>query len=115
MIQQANDAAESDRIARERITARNALESYVYQVRNLAHDAEKTQDRLSAGELAEVEESVREEIEWLEGNQDAEKEIFDERLREMETKLREILAKAYGGEGTHAHAYAEEEPDFHSM
>eukprot|EP00026_Physarum_polycephalum_P005184 Phypoly_transcript_05214.p1 GENE.Phypoly_transcript_05214~~Phypoly_transcript_05214.p1 ORF type:complete len:609 (+),score=179.93 Phypoly_transcript_05214:155-1981(+) len=115
MIREAQEAAEEDRIARERITSRNALESYVYQVRNLAHDADKTQDRLSAEELAQVEERVREEIEWLEDNQDAEKEVFDERLREMEERLRDVLAKVYGGERGYAHADEQEEPDFHSM
>ena len=116
MIREAEEAAEEDRTARERITARNSHEAYVYQVRNVVRDAEKTQDKLSAEEIAVVEERLREEIEWLEDNQDADKETFEERLRELEGKVKQIVAKVYAGEGGgYAHAPEQEQPDFHSM
>lgn len=116
MIREAEEAAESDRIARERVTARNAHEAYVYQVRNVVRDEEKTQGKLSADEISAVEECVREEIEWLEENPEVEKERYEERLKEMEEKVQKIIAKVYGGEqDAHTHSYEQEEPDFHSM
>jgi len=93
MVREAEEFAEEDRKVRERVDARNKLETYVYQVRS-AVDGSKMADTMDAEEKEKVEEAVREANEWLDGNADAEKE-YEEKLKELEDVCNPVISAVY--------------------
>ncbi|KAJ1286572.1 hypothetical protein BS78_03G363100 [Paspalum vaginatum] len=101
MVRDAEEFAEEDRKVRERVDARNKLESYVYQLKS-AVDGSKMADKMEAEEKEKVEEAVREANEWLDANLDAETDDYDEKLKELEDVCNPIISAVYqrsGGAG----------------
>jgi len=112
MVEEAEAAAEDDKVQKERVEARNSLENYVYQVRNTINDNEKLGDKISEDDKATIEEAVKDAIEWLDQNSLAEKDEFDEKYKEVEKIVQPIFSKLYGGAHAHHAGGADEEmPD----
>eukprot|EP00999_Lentomonas_sp_LEN2_P000194 NODE_118_length_2230_cov_150.488350_g95_i0.p1 GENE.NODE_118_length_2230_cov_150.488350_g95_i0~~NODE_118_length_2230_cov_150.488350_g95_i0.p1 ORF type:complete len:654 (-),score=252.39 NODE_118_length_2230_cov_150.488350_g95_i0:179-2140(-) len=104
MVNDAKAYEDDDRVQRERIEARNALENYAYSMKNTVND-EKVADKLDASDKQTVTDAVDEALRWLEGNQEASKEEFEDRQKELEGKCSPIFTKMYqgaGGEGADA-------------
>ncbi|KAJ6411385.1 hypothetical protein OIU84_008036 [Salix udensis] len=68
MVQETEEFAEEDRKVKEKIDARNILETYVYNMKNQVNDKDKLADKLQADEK-EIETAVKEVVEWLDDNQ----------------------------------------------
>merc|ERR1711998_349974 len=67
MVRAAEEYAEVDKKVKERIDARNGLESYLYNIKNMLDDDEKgLGDKLGESDKKELEETIEEAIEWLE-------------------------------------------------
>ncbi|XP_062182126.1 heat shock 70 kDa protein BIP4-like [Phragmites australis] len=98
MVREAEEFAEEDRKVRERVDARNKLETYVYNVKS-AVDGGKMADKMEAEEKDKLEEAVMEANEWLDGNPDAEKEDYDEKLRELEDVCNPVISAVYQRSG----------------
>jgi len=97
MIKEAEDAAEEDKKAKERVQSRNTLENYAYSIRNTINDEEKgVKGKLSPEDLSKVETAVKETTEWLEENLNAEKEDYDEKFKELESVVKPIFSSLYG-------------------
>ncbi|RLN23463.1 luminal-binding protein 3-like [Panicum miliaceum] len=94
MVREAEEFAEDDRKVRERVDARNKLETYVYQVKSAVDDSEMA-DKMDVEEKEKVEEAVRDANEWLDGNSDAEKEDYEEKLKELEDVCNPVISAAY--------------------
>merc|ERR1712185_724241 len=81
MVEEAEQYADEDKKVRERIEGRNSLESYVYSVRNTIN-AEASQATSSKDvEAKKAEEIMKETNEWLDENQNAEKEEYEEKQK----------------------------------
>lgn len=78
--------------------ARNQLENYAYQIRNILNDEEKSKG-LEADDKEALEAAVKETIEWIEENQMAEKDDFDEQYKKLEKVAQPIFGKLYQGQG----------------
>jgi L1 cell adhesion molecule like protein len=77
-----NDLAE-DELAAARITAKNSLESYSYNLRNSMTD-EKLADKFDAADKKKLEDAVNEAIRWLDASQEASKEEYEDKQKELE-------------------------------
>jgi len=101
MVREAEEFAEEDKAMKERIDARNALETYAYNMKNTIGDSDKLADKLEDDDKETIETAVKEALEWLEENQQAEREEYEEKLKEVEEVCNPIVSKAYaaGGEG----------------
>ncbi len=66
MVKEAEEMAEQDKQAREKIDARNGLENYAYQVKNAVNDEEKVGAKISADDKSKVTKAVEEALSWLE-------------------------------------------------
>uniref|UniRef100_A0A0E0L1N7 Uncharacterized protein n=1 Tax=Oryza punctata TaxID=4537 RepID=A0A0E0L1N7_ORYPU len=91
MVSDAEEFADEDRRHRERVDARNSLEAYVYSVKNAVVGG-KMADAMDGEEKEKVEEAVMKAYEWLDGNQDAGKEEYEEKLRELEDVCNPVSA-----------------------
>merc|ERR1712028_224996 len=82
MVKEAEDYAEEDKKIKDRIDARNGLESYLYNLKNTLDDDEKTGGKLSAEDKKELSDAVDEALDWLDENPEADKEDYDEKQKE---------------------------------
>lgn len=99
MVREAEEFAEEDKKVKERIDARNQLETYVYNMKNTVGDKDKLADKLEAEEKEKVEEALKEALEWLDDNQSAEKEDYEEKLKEVEAVCNPIVSAVYQRSG----------------
>uniref|UniRef100_A0A8C9TXK7 Endoplasmic reticulum chaperone BIP n=1 Tax=Scleropages formosus TaxID=113540 RepID=A0A8C9TXK7_SCLFO len=99
MVNDAERFADEDRKLKERIDARNELESYAYSLKNQVGDKEKLGGKLSAEDKEAIEKAVEEKIEWLESHQDSDTEEFQAKKKELEEVVQPIVSKLYGSAG----------------
>lgn len=99
MINDAEKFADDDKKVKERVEARNELESYAYSLKNQINDKEKLGGKLSDDDKETIEKAVTEHIEWLEGHQEAETEDFQQHKKDLEAAVQPIISKLYEGAG----------------
>ncbi|KAK8928761.1 putative mediator of RNA polymerase II transcription subunit 37c [Platanthera zijinensis] len=98
MVQEAEKYKSEDEEHKKKVEAKNALENYAYNMRNTIKD-EKIAGKLSAGDKKKIEETIEKAIEWLDGNQLAEAEEFEDKMKEIEGVCNPIISKMYQGAG----------------
>ncbi|KAF9005588.1 heat shock protein 70 family [Cyathus striatus] len=98
MVQEAEKYKAEDEAAAARITAKNGLESYAYNLRNSITD-EKLADKFEAGDKTKLETAVNEAIAWLDSSQEASKEEYEEKQKELESIANPIMQKLYSAGG----------------
>ena len=99
MIQDSEKYADEDKKLKERVEARNELESYAYSLKNQLSDKEKLGAKLSDDDKTKIEEVIEEKIKWLDANQEAEASEFKAQKKEMEEVIQPIISKLYQGAG----------------
>ncbi|GFR85138.1 78 kDa glucose-regulated protein [Elysia marginata] len=99
MINDAEKYADEDKKIKERVDAKNELESYAYSLKNQINDKEKLGAKLSDEDKEKITEAVDEAIKWLEGNQEAEVEEYKEKKTELEGVVQPIMTKLYESTG----------------
>ncbi|PIK46831.1 putative 78 kDa glucose-regulated protein-like [Apostichopus japonicus] len=88
------------------------LEGFAYSLKNQLKDEEKLGGKLSEEEKETIEKAVDEQIEWLDANQDADKEEYEEHKKELEEIVQPIVSKLYdGADGAAPEGGEEEEYD----
>ncbi|KAH0878499.1 hypothetical protein HID58_065893 [Brassica napus] len=83
MVQEAEKYKSEDEEHKKKVEAKNALENYAYNMRNTIRD-DKIGEKLPAADKKKIEDSVEEAIQWLDGNQLAEAEEFEDKMKELE-------------------------------
>lgn len=110
MVQEAEEFAEEDKRTKQRVDGRNSLESYCYRIKNMLDDEEKPMD-ISDEDRETIEEAVKEALEWLDDNQEAEKEEYDDKQKEVEDIANPIIQNAYQESSPDAEEEEEEEDE----
>ncbi|KAF4093016.1 hypothetical protein AMELA_G00027600 [Ameiurus melas] len=96
MVQEADKYKAEDDHQREKVAAKNSLESYAFNMKNSAED-ESLKGKISEEDKKTVIERCNQAITWLENNQLAEKEEFEHELKELEKVCNPIITKLYQG------------------
>ncbi|XP_042607402.1 endoplasmic reticulum chaperone BiP-like [Cyprinus carpio] len=99
MVNEAERYADEDKKLKERIDARNELESYAYSLKNQIGDKKKLGGKLSSDDKEAIEKAIEEKIEWLESHQDSDLEDFQAKKEELEEIMQPIISKLYGSAG----------------
>lgn len=99
MVQEAEKHAQEDKENMERVEAKNQLEGYLYNARNSVRE-DKVKETLGEATVEEVEQVVKEGLDWMEQNPEAHKEEYEEKQKAFEEKIRPILMKLYQNAGT---------------
>ncbi|CAK9098393.1 Luminal-binding protein 5 (BiP 5) (78 kDa glucose-regulated protein homolog 5) (GRP-78-5) [Durusdinium trenchii] len=96
MVQEAEEFAEEDKLNKQRIDARNGLEGYAYNLKNMLNDEEKgLKDKLSEEDKEAIEEAISETLEWLDDNMESDLEDYQTQQKELEAVANPILQKVY--------------------
>jgi heat shock protein 5 len=99
MVREAEEFAEEDKLQKETIDARNALEGYAYSMRNTITDEDKLGDKIEDEDRETIDEAITEVIDWLDETTDGEKEDYEEKLKELEAVCNPIVSKLYQEHG----------------
>lgn len=110
MVKEAEEFAEEDKKLREKIDSRNKLETYIYNMKNMVNDKDKLTDKIKSSDKEKIESALKEALEWLDDNQNAEKEDYDEKLKEVEAICNPVIKQVYDKSGGSSASSDEEEP-----
>ena len=113
MVSEAEKYKEEDDRVKERVDARNGLESYTYSVQG-SLDEEKLKSVATEEELKTVGDKVEEVLQWLEDNYEADKDLVEEQKKSLEELYNPIITRAYqqGGGMPQAEGSSQEGPSF---
>jgi heat shock protein 1/8 len=98
MLQEADKYKSDDEKQRQRITEKNALESYAFNMKSTVED-EKLKDKISESDKKLILDKCNEIVKWLDANQLAEKEEFEHKHKELEGVCNPIITKLYQAGG----------------
>ncbi|KAG8952273.1 70-kilodalton heat shock protein [Tulasnella sp. 408] len=98
MVNEAEKYKAEDFAAAVRISAKNGLESYAYNLRNTLND-ENLRGKFAAVDRVTLEHAVNEIISWLDASQEAAKKEYESKQKELEGVANPIMTKLYGAGG----------------
>merc|ERR1712106_1119323 len=100
MVNDAEKFKADDDKQKEVIAAKNGLESYCFNMKQTIED-EKVKDKISSSEIKVINDKCDHTIKWLDANQLAEVEEFNDKQKELEGICNPIVTKLYqqGGPG----------------
>jgi heat shock protein 5 len=107
MVEDAEEYAEEDRIVRERIGARNGLESYLYNLKSQVEDEDLSKN-LSIEDKKDLLDLMEEKLDWMEENLEATKEDYLGHQKEVEQVANPMMRQLYNNDGG---AYGDEFDD----
>ncbi|KAK8487676.1 hypothetical protein V6N11_012731 [Hibiscus sabdariffa] len=94
MVQEPEKCKAEDEEHKKKVEAKNALENYAYNMRNTVKD-EKIGPKLDPADKKKIEEAIDGAIQWMDGNQLAEADEFEDKMEELESICNPIFAKMY--------------------
>jgi len=94
MVADAEKFKDEDNKHKERIDAKNSLESYCFNMKSTVED-EKLKDKISGSDRKTIEDKCDETIKWLDQNQTAEVDEFKDKQKEIEGICNPIVSKLY--------------------
>jgi len=97
MVADAEKFKGEDDKQKERIAAKNGLESFIFNLKS-SLDNDEIKSKLSSEELSGAQSALDDALKWLDANQLGEKEEFEDKQKELERMSKPIMSKIYGGE-----------------
>lgn len=103
MLSEAEKYKEEDNKQRERVDARNKVESYAFSVKQAAEEAG---NKLTDAEKSEIRSKCEEAVKWLDNNTLADKEEYEHKLKELQNACQPMMMKMHqqGGAAPNAGA-----------
>lgn len=98
MVNEADQYRAEDEKQKDRVSAKNSLESYCFNIKSTIEE-EKVKDKLSEDDRKLVGDKCAEIIKWLDANQLAEKEEFEDKQKELEKICNPVITKLYAAGG----------------
>lgn len=98
MVHDAETYKNEDEVQRDRISSKNALESYAFNMKSTVED-EKLKDKIAETDKTAIIEKCNTVISWLDANQMAEKDEYEYQRKELEKVCMPIITKLYQGAG----------------
>merc|ERR1711978_483487 len=96
MVNESEKFKADDEKQKERIDAKNGLESYCFNMKSTIEDS-NIKEKIDESERKMIADMCNETISWLERNQTAEVEEFKDKQKELEITFNPIIKKLYGG------------------
>jgi len=95
MVEESETFKSDDEKQKERIDAKNGLESYCFNMKSTIEEA-NIKEKIPEPDRDMIISKCNETISWLEGNQMAEVEEFKDKQKDMEVCFNPIISKLYG-------------------
>lgn len=102
MIKDSQKFEAEDKAIKDKIDTKNQFENYIYQMKNSIDDKQKLAEKLAADDKSKIKDALTDASDWLNANQDAEKDEIEDKLKELQGVCDPIIQKVYqsmGGQG----------------
>ncbi|CAJ1029896.1 putative Hsp70 protein/MreB/Mbl protein [Leishmania utingensis] len=99
MVREAEEFEDEDRKVRERVEAKNSLESIAYSLRNQINDKDKLGEKLDADDKKAVEEAVKDALAFVDEHPNADREDFEGAREKLQSVTNPIIQKVYQAGG----------------
>merc|ERR1719165_13536 len=114
MIKEAEEFAEEDKLAKERIDARNAFDGYIHSMKSAIEgsgDNKGLGEKMDEDEKETIDDAIKDGQDWLSSNPEADAEEIKEKQKEIEGICSPIIQKYYQGGAGGAGGDDEEDDD----
>ena len=98
MVNDAEKFKSEDDAQKERISARNGLESYIFNLKSTL-DQEEVKKKLDEADISQAKTKLDEALAWLDKNQLGEKDEYLDKQKELEASLKKLMEKLYSSGG----------------
>ncbi|KAA0191580.1 Heat shock protein 70B-2 [Hyalella azteca] len=98
MVQDAEKFKDEDDKQKEKISAKNSLESYCFNMKSTLED-DKLKDKIPENDREKALNACSDALKWLDANHLAEKEEFEDKQQEVEKVCAPLISKLYGATG----------------
>merc|ERR1712038_1875455 len=109
MIDDAAKFEEEDKLVKDKVEAKNGLESYAYSLKRQIEDKEQLGGKISEEDKEKIQTVVDEKLEWLKDHEEATTEEFNNIKKEIEEVANPIISKLYGNASPPEEEQAENE------
>merc|ERR1712196_578559 len=99
MIKEAEQFADEDKAIKERIDAKHSLQNYIHTMRNTIEDKDKLAEKLDQDDKNTIADAITETEDWLNANDEASREDYDEQLKDLQRVCDPIIASVYDSQG----------------
>merc|ERR1719380_289326 len=99
---EAEEFAEEDKLAKERIDARNAFDGYIHSMKSAVEgsgDNKGLGEKMDEDEKETIDDAIKDGQDWLSSNPEADAEEIKEKQKEIEGICSPIIQKYYQGSG----------------
>lgn len=93
MIKDSEKYADHDKKIRERIEAKKSLEDYIASMKSTI--SEGVASKLSRSDISTIEDNVKDQEDWMESNEEADKDDYEYHLKELQEICNPIISKVY--------------------
>jgi len=94
MVEEAEKYKEEDEQLREKVSAKNGLETFAYSLKN-SIGQEPLASKIDSADKEHLEEAIKKAIDWLDHNHEASKEDYEAKQKELEAVSTPIMTKLY--------------------
>lgn len=98
MIEEAERMKDEDEQFKKRIDAKNRYENFLYTMRNSLNE-ESLKSKLPSEEMSKLSKELDEHQQWLDSHPDATIEEYNNKQKELESKIHPIMSQLYGSSG----------------
>lgn len=110
-----NDAAKheaEDKEIEAKVTARNSLDHYIYEVRKQLKDKDTVREKLTEEEVEELKKAVKRVSKWFKDSAEASsRQDIESQHKRFESTVNPLLAKAFGQDAINSNRGDGEEMD----
>jgi len=94
MVEEAEKYKEEDEQLREKVSAKNGLETFAYSLKNSINQ-EPLSSKIDSSDKQHLEDAIKKTIDWLDHNPDSSKEDYEAKQKELEAVSTPIMTKLY--------------------
>jgi len=95
MVKEAEQFADEDKKLKDRVDAKNNLETFAHSIKTQLNDDKKIEGKISEEDKKTCIDAAAETISWLEKNPSSDKEELDKKKEELEKIVHPIMSKLY--------------------
>jgi len=95
MVADAEKFAEEDKLIKEKLEAKHQFDNYIYSMRSTIEDPNKLANKLDSDDIETMSEALRDAQTWMYSNDDADKDEYEEHMKDLQAVCDPIIAKVY--------------------
>ena len=92
MVAEGEKYKKEDEMYKEKMDSKNGLENYLYSMKNTISKKELA-DKLDPNDKETIENIIKENLEWLDKNQDSTSKVYKAKMKDVEDQINPIMQK----------------------